>query len=37
MNDLRKFGASPFEVRHSTYRKCIEQFSLHSNQQEFEL
>jgi len=37
MNYPRKFGMNPFEAHHSTYPKSIEQLSLHSNQQEFEL
>ena len=37
MNYLEKFGINPFEARQSTCCKSIEQLSLHSNQQEFEL
>ena len=37
MNDPGKSGMNPFEVRQAAYRICIEQLSLHSNQQEFEL
>ncbi len=34
---FERFGIHPFKVSQSVYRKSIEQLSLHSNQQEFEL
>ncbi len=37
MNYPGKYGMDELLICRALYRQCIEQFSLHSNQQEFEL